>query len=106
MEILRGTAMRPPCYKIMSHHVDVHQLHSPAGLSYLNVGCESGHIGVNTNTSGHPTYLTRCGLTFWFIQFDNAAYATEWLDEAVARPGLFDWIMRVDTIMPPTEKKA
>lgn len=62
-----------------SHHVTVHQLVSDN--AFLNVDSGWGHVGVWGCLHKTPTYICRNGITFMFIQFDNTAWADEWIEE-------------------------
>ena len=62
--------------------VTVHQLTTrDKGLAFLNVDEEYGRIDVWGSIYSCPTYLLQAGLEFHIVQFDNQAYADEFIEE-------------------------
>lgn len=76
----------------MGHLVDVIQLRSLTGKSFLNVEGEYGHIGVNTFAALPTLLMTRKHEVYLFVQFDNEEELERWLEDN----SQYEIVMRLD----------
>ena len=75
---------------MMAHSVDVRQLtaRSSNPNTHMNVLCDYGHIGIWTAPKYQPTYLCRDEYNVYLIQFENEAFADEWISENTKKYGI------------------